>query len=151
MPLSLLRRFSLLLLLFSLNSNGGEVLTDAVDLQRLGASEPNEVILLMISQDNCGFCVRVKEDYLKPLVASDTSPPVRVLHLGKNQQVIDFDGQIRLADTIANRLGGRFTPTLIFTDAKGTPLHDPIVGLTTPDFYGYYLDEAIADSRKRLN
>lgn len=151
MPLSLSRLSSLLLLLFSINSQAAEGLTDAADLQSLGASNPQEVIVLMISQDNCGYCVRVKEDYLKPMLASGAHPPIRVLHLGKSQQVIDFDGETRSSDSIAKRLGGRFTPTLLFVDAKGNTLHDPIVGLTTPDFYSYYLDEAIADSRKRIN
>ena len=151
MRLSLLKLSSLIALVFSLKLSAAETLTDAADLQRLGASDPQEVIVLMISQDNCGFCVRVKEDYIKPMLASDNHPPVRILHLGKNQQVVDFDGETRAADSIANRLGGRFTPTLLFVDAKGNTVHDPIVGLTTPEYYGYYLDEAIADSRKRLN
>lgn len=151
MPLSLSKLSSLFLLLFALNSSAAETLTDASNLQSLGANNPSEVIVLMISQDNCGFCVRVKEDYLKPLLAAGEHPPLRVLHLGKNQQVVDFDGETRQADSIANRLGGRFTPTLLFVDAQGNTVHDPIVGLTTPEYYGYYLDEAIADSRKRLN
>ncbi|NVK00180.1 MAG: hypothetical protein HWE12_01445 [Oceanospirillaceae bacterium] len=151
MQLSLSKLSSLALLLFALNSSAAETLADAANLQQLGAANPNDVIVLMISQDNCGFCVRVKEDYLKPLLASQQHPPLRVLHLGKNQQVVDFDGQTRQADSIANRLGGRFTPTLLFVDAKGEPVHEPIVGLTTPEYYGYYLDEAIADSRKRIN
>jgi len=150
MPLSLLKLSSLLVLLFSLNSSAAESLTDAADLQRLGAANPQEVILLMISQDNCGYCVRVKEDYLKPMLTNASHPPIRVLHLGKHQQVVDFDGQMRSSDSIASRLGGRFTPTLLFVDAKGNTVHDPIVGLTTPDFYGYYLDEAIAAARKKI-
>lgn len=148
--MSTLKRFKLALLLLALNAQAADTLTDATNLQSLGAAHPNEVIVLMVSQENCGYCVRVKEDYLKPLLKSANHPPLRLLHLDKSSEVIDFDGTSRSGSLIASRLGGRFTPTLLFVDAKGNPVHEPIVGLTTPDYYGYYLDQAIADSRQRL-
>lgn len=150
MRASLLKLSNIFLLLFALNAQAAE-LTDATDLKQLGADNPKEVLVLMISQANCGFCVRVKEDYLKPLMKSANHPPLRILHLDRSNQVIDFDGELRSGSIIASRLGGRFTPTLLFVDGQGNPVHEPIVGLTTPEYYGYYLDEAIADARKRLN
>ena len=152
---SLLKRFNstfaLGTLLFALTAQAAEGLNDAANLKTLGAANPNEVIVLMVSQEHCGYCVRVKEDYLKPLLQTENAPPVRVLHLDKTDTLVDFDGQQRSGSLIASRLGGRFTPTLLFVDGQGQALHDPIVGLTTPEYYGYYLDEAIAKSRKKLN
>ena len=68
MRANLLKLSNLILLLFALNAQAADELTDAADLQRLAATNPNEVIVLMISQENCGYCSRVKEDYLKPLM-----------------------------------------------------------------------------------
>ena len=151
MRANLLKLSKLILLLFALNAHAADELTDAADLQRLAATNPNEVIVLMISQQNCGYCSRVKEDYLKPLMKSENHPPLRILHLDRSDKVVDFDGEKRSGSIIASKLGGRFTPTLLFVDGKGNQLHEPIVGLTTPEYYGYYLDEAIANARVRLN
>jgi len=150
MRANLLKLSNLLLLLCAFGAHAAEGLTDASNLQQLGKDNPNEVIVLMISQENCGFCSRVKEEYPKPLMKSANHPPLRILQLDRSDKVVDFNGEARSGSIIASRLGGRFTPTLLFVDSDGTPIHEPIVGLTTPEYYGYYLDEAIADSRKRL-
>ncbi len=151
MRANLLKLSNCLLLLFALNAPAADDLTDASNLKQLAADNPNEVIVLMVSQEHCGYCSRVKEDYLKPLLKSKNHPPVRILHLDRSDQVVDFDGEKRSGSIIASKLGGRFTPTLLFVDGQGNLLHDPIVGLTTPEYYGYYLDEAIVTSRQRLN
>lgn len=148
---SLLKLSNALVLCLSLSAFAAEDLSSATDLQQLGSNHPQEVLLLMVSQEDCGYCVRVKQDYLLPLIAAEGHPPVRVLHLHQQHKVIDFDGQTRDADEIASRLGSRFTPTLLFVDSKGKVLHDPIIGLSTPEFYGFYLDEAIRQARLQIN
>lgn len=148
---SLFKLSSALLLGLSLQLSAAETLEDAANLQQLGDQHPAEVIVLMVSQENCGYCVRVKRDYLEPLLASNDAPPIRILHIDRTQTIIDFNGDKSDASIIASRLGGRFTPTLIFVDSKGEQIHPPIIGLNTPDYYGFYLDEAIRVARQQLN
>jgi len=151
MRLSLFKLSSAVLLGLSLQLSAADTLEDAANLQQLGDQYPTEVIVLMVSQDNCSYCVRVKREYLEPMLASNNAPPIRILHIDRTQAIIDFDGEQRDASLIASRLGGRFTPTLIFVDSKGEPIHPPIIGLNTPDYYGFYLDEAIRMARQQLN
>lgn len=126
------------------------VLQEAKDLQSLALQNPNEVIVLMVSQDHCAFCVSVKEDFLKPLIKTQNAPPVRVINLSAGQPIIDFKGQARNADSLARELGGRFTPTLLFVNGLGETMSKKIVGLNTPEYYGFYIDKAIEEARSRL-
>jgi len=122
-------------------------LETASDLQSLGKAHPNEVIVLLVSQDGCAFCVTVKEDFLKPLLQTPDSPPVQVLDLSNPNPVTNFDGSTGSAEQVAKSLGGRFTPTILFVDGKGETRAKKIVGVNTPEFYGFYIDEAIKTAR----
>lgn len=146
---SLSKLFSLSLLMFSCLTRAAE-LQDATDLNALGDQYPKDVIVLMVSQPDCSFCVKVKEDYLKPLIQTDGAPPVRVINLKTAHQFVGFDGAQTSAEQFTGELNAQFTPTLLFFDAQGHQLHERIIGLTTPDFYGYYLDTAIESSRQQL-
>ena len=139
------------LLGLSLQLNAADALEDAANLQQLGEKNRADVIVLMVSQDNCRYCVRVKRDYLEPLLASGEHPPIRILHIDRTDSIIDFDGEKRDASIIASRLGGRFTPTLLFVDSRGEQIHPPIIGLNTPDYYGFYVDDAIRKARQQIN
>ena len=44
----------------------------------------------------------------------------------------------------------RFAPVVAFWDGEGRPLAEPLKGMLLPDFYGAYLDDAIASARARL-
>ena len=123
----------------------------AENLQKLATEHPNEVIVLMVSADGCSFCITVKNDFLGPLQKSDGAPPIRILDLSSSTPVIDFNGESRSSTEVANALKGKFTPTILFVDGKGNHLSKKIVGVNTPEFYGYYIDEAIKESRKALN
>ncbi|MEJ2655267.1 MAG: hypothetical protein P8Z69_08205, partial [Acidihalobacter sp.] len=50
----------------------------------------------------------------------------------------------------ARRYHVSFTPTVLLLDAKGRLLAKPLVGLTTEDFYGAFLDEAIDEAVARM-
>jgi hypothetical protein len=39
---------------------------------------------------------------------------------------------------------------VVVVDAQGKPLADPIIGLTLPDFYNLYLEQAIDQGRLQL-
>ena len=69
--------------------------------------------------------------------------------LDRRQPIRDFAGQAGAA--LAARWQARFTPTVLFLDAQGRELAGRLVGVAVPDFYGAYLDQALAEARHQLS
>ena len=66
------------------------------------------------------------------------------------ETIIDFNGKVTDDETIQRRYKAYMTPTIMFLDSEGEELGEKRVGLTTPDFYGYYLDLSIDESLAML-
>jgi len=56
----------------------------------------------------------------------------------------------RLPAAVSGRYGVFVTPTLLFLDADGLEVSKRIVGINSVDFFGAYVDEALAEGRKRI-
>lgn len=126
----------------------GVVIPEITDLRKEAtqAREQRLPILVMFSSDYCPYCSVVKNDFLKPMMFSgdyDKKILFRVLELRAGADVIDFDGKKVNVWEFADRYKVRVTPTLVFIDYQGKPMAQKMVGLTTPDFFGGYLDDAI--------
>jgi hypothetical protein len=52
--------------------------------------------------------------------------------------------------TFARRYGAEVTPTSLFMDGQGRELADRIVGISNIEYYGFYLDKAIASASKAM-
>ena len=116
---------------------------------------PDRVLVLVAEIENCGFCERVKQDFLLPLSRnSQWSSRFQVarIDLDSPQTMIDFAGQTTSQKAFAESLGADFSPTLMFINPlSGARVGEDIVGLVTPDFYGFYLQQQIARAHKRLS
>ncbi len=126
----------------------GVVIPEITDLRNEAAQARAKrlPILVMFSSDYCPYCSVVKNDFLKPMMFSgDYEQKIlfRVLELRAGADVIDFDGKKVNVWEFADRYKVRVTPTLVFIDYQGKPMAQKMVGLTTPDFFGGYLDNAI--------
>ncbi len=64
--------------------------------------------------------------------------------------ITDFDGRRVEPGDLAVRYGAAVAPTVVLLDYQGQLLTERLLGLTTPDFYGGYLDDAIDQSLQRL-
>lgn len=109
-------------------------------------------VLLMFSAEHCPYCMRMEDEFLKPMILSgdyEDKALIRKLELGGGT-LRDFDGSAVTVDQLAERYQVFVTPTLVFLDAAGHQLTDKMVGLTTPDFFGGYLDASIDTSLSRL-
>lgn len=117
------------------------------------ARQQNLPILIMFSQTGCSYCEQVLQQFLEPMRKSgDYTDKVimRKIKLDSFEEIRDFDGQWREPDEIATRYRASVTPTVVFVDYRGHELAERILGLTTIDFYGGELDDAIDLALQRL-
>jgi thioredoxin-related protein len=118
------------------------------DFSKLGehSREKRLPILLMFSAKHCTYCVRLEEDFLKPMLRSgdyEDKILIRKIKIDSFGAIRDFKGEQATAGEIADRYKIYVTPTVVFIDGDGVQLAKKRVGLTTPDFYGGYLDQSI--------
>ena len=150
---SLIRASLLILLLPTLALAAG--IEQAKDLRALAeeASDRDLVILLAISQEHCGFCVRLKEEILQPMeISGDYVDKVliRELLIDRWETAIDFDGRDKRSSEISDRYRVWVTPTLLYLGPDGSELAPRMLGINTVEMYGYYVDQAIDTARRRL-
>ncbi len=110
--------------------------------------EPGHITVVLFSQPGCEFCDEVREHYLRPMLSAgrqpfaiaeadiESSAPIRIWHF---QDVAQRD--------FARASGARFAPTVMFFDAQGHSLAEPIVGLSK-DFFGAYLEQRLQAAAK---
>jgi len=111
-------------------------------------------IMLVFARPDCPYCMRAKKDHLMPLQASrDYGARVIIREIdATNERVVlrDFESKPATHRDFARGYQVRYVPTVIVVDAQGRLLADPIVGLTLPDFYSLYLEQAIDRARLQL-
>ncbi len=109
-------------------------------------------LLIMFSLDDCPYCMVVREEFLDPMQLSGNYRDkvlMRILDMD-GDFVTDFDGRRVQADDLAVRYGAAVAPTVVLLDHHGQLLVKRLLGITTPDYYGVYLDAAINQSLLRL-
>jgi hypothetical protein len=62
----------------------------------------------------------------------------------------DFRGKKVAHRKFAGDNGVRMVPTVMVFDGDGKLLAKPVVGLTTVDYYGHYLDQAINQGLEKV-
>ena len=121
-------------------------LTNAVKDVR-DASNPGVVVVVLFSLPGCHYCEEVRSHYLAPL-ARDAAQRgrlvIREVDLDSARKLTDFDGSQTTQAAFAKRMKVQFAPTVLFLDAHGRQVASPLVGAGKADFYGGYLDDAIA-------
>jgi hypothetical protein len=132
------------------------VLHPAVDLAADGAVSIRErrPILLFFDRGDCPYCERALREYVVPLSAEAPwreRAIFRQVEVDMPLPVTGFDGRATTHRALAAAYRVTLTPTIYVVDASGAPIANAVVGLTTIDFYGAYLDDALGAGWKRLN
>lgn len=127
----------------------------AHDLKAAGtlARQRQLPILLEFAATTCGYCRTLESNVLNPMVRSgDYTHKVimRKVVIDDDAPLRDFDGNTISAAGLAKRYGVFVTPTVVLVDGRGARLAREIVGISSIDFYGYYLDQAIDGSLRHL-
>lgn len=110
-------------------------------------------ILLSFASSYCGYCEQVEEGFLVPMLLSGYDKDrilIRKVIVDSGSTLRDFDGAPTEGAQLATRYKVRMVPTLLFVDAQGRELAERLIGLTTVDFYGGYLENSIEAATARL-
>jgi thioredoxin-related protein len=93
-------------------------LVKTTDLQQDGllVSQRNIPLMIMFSQEDCAFCLKLTEEIINPMLIPR-----------------ELFGRYRLF----------VTPSVLIFDSNGQELAERQIGINTVDYYGYYLDQAI--------
>ena len=127
----------------------------ARDLQQdaKDAQDKNGVVLVAFSTSGCSYCKVVLNDFLIPMSRNaeyQSKLVMRLVETSSNLELRDFQGNKVSHRKFARDRGARFMPTVMVFDAQGKALSKPLVGLTTVDYYGHYLDQAINEGLEKV-
>lgn len=127
----------------------------ALLIEQAGAR--GEPVVVMFSRVGCVWCEALRRDQFSHLAKAAPARGVRVVEIDVNDTLRFAPGPsmergpgaaLSGAD-LANRLGVKLTPTVVFLGPRGE-LADRLVGYPSRDFYGAYLDERIEQARAAL-
>jgi hypothetical protein len=109
-------------------------------------------VLLFFDRADCPYCERALREYLVPM-SNDPAWRDRALYrqieIDRALPLVGFDGGATTHRDLAATFRATLAPTVQVVDATGAPSGSAIVGLRTLDFYGAYLEDAVAAGLRR--
>lgn len=113
------------------------------------AAMDEKVYVVLFGTRDCPWCAKVRRNYLAPLnrPGADWQVVVREIDIESNEPLRDFTGNATNHRAFAQTQRIRFVPVVAFFDARGNPIAAPIVGMSSEDFYGAYLQERLDTAR----
>ena len=121
--------------------------------QALLADGDTELVVALFSLPGCPYCEAVRRNYLRHLEGEVRGLRVVEYGIGDERAFAGTgdDGAPPTAAALAKSLGVRVAPTVVFLGAGGEELAERLVGYSSPDFYGAYLEARIASALARAN
>lgn len=122
-------------------------------LEAANARSKNVPILVLFSRHNCAFCTQVLQEFLLPMRRNaeyESKVIMRQIDVGSSAPLVAFSGKTTTHARFAREHRIRLTPTIKLFDAEGRELAEPLIGLTTPDYYGSFLDQRIDQALARV-
>ncbi len=101
----------------------------------------------------CPYCAAARRDFLAPMQASEQwrdKVLMREIVLDSGASLRDFNGETLTVREFAKRHGISRVPTVIVFDGNGAQVTQPLVGLSSSDFYGLYLEQAVEAGLVRM-
>lgn len=124
---------------------------DHLQRSATAAQAAGEPLVLMFSLPDCGYCRVVRRNYLVPMLRNGTGarPHIRELTMTGREAIADFDGTVTTPTAVAKRYHVKVAPTLVFVNADGDLLAEPLVG-GEHMFYDAMLERRFEESRQQL-
>lgn len=104
------------------------------------------VVLVVFVGAHCSYCETALKEFLIPMSGNTdylAKVVMRQVESTGFRDLKDFQGRKMSHRQFAGEQGARLTPTVMVFDGDGRQLTKPVVGITTLDYYGVYLDQAI--------
>jgi hypothetical protein len=114
--------------------------------QSLKTSKP---LIVLVSLDNCPFCKISRENYLIPL-SREQSLQILQINLGHATAIVDALGKRTTQAELIKSWQIVAAPTVLFLGKNGQEIAPRLVGGSTSDFYGAYLQARIDQAIKFL-
>jgi thioredoxin-related protein len=117
------------------------------------ARERQAPILIAFVQASCAYCTIAKRDYLEPMqrgAGSRGELIMREVDIDSGATLRNFAGKEVSSTMFAQHYRVTRFPTVVVVDDRGEPVAPPIVGLISDDFYGLYLEQAVAAGQVRM-
>jgi thioredoxin-related protein len=123
----------------------------AANLQReiAAAAARGEPLVLMVTLAGCAYCDVVRRLYLRPLHAAGRVPVLQV-EMRSRADLLGPRGEATRGADLARQWKVTMAPTVLFLGPGGAELAPRLRGYSE-DFYGGYLDDALAAARQRLS
>lgn len=106
-------------------------------------------LVVMVSLDGCPFCKVVREHYLGPMRAQDGLPVVQ-LDMRSSAPLQDFKGTAHSHDQMVSAWQIRIAPTVLFFGADGVEVAPRLIGASSTDYYGAYLEQRLNQARAAI-
>lgn len=113
------------------------------------ALKTSKPLVVLVSLDHCPFCKIARENYLLPLMREQDLAVVQV-NMGDVTTIFDPQGRRTTQSELIKSWQIAAAPTILFLGKNGQEIAPRMVGGSTSDFYGAYLQERIEQSIKAL-
>lgn len=119
------------------------------------AARNGTVVVALFSLPGCPFCEAIRRDQLRHLAGEQAAQRVRVVEYDLTDRR-PFAGPAARTPApaspaaLAASLDVRLAPTVAFIGPDGKEIAERLVGYSSPDFYGAYLEQRIAQAHERL-
>jgi hypothetical protein len=132
-----------------------DTLVEARDLQADAetARAGGAAIVVFFASDFCPYCHEVEELYLEPMQRHGQYAGrvlIRKVHVDRATTLVDFTGRRMGHDDFARREGTSLTPLVRFYAPDGRELANALRGMSSRDFYGGMLADAVEESILKL-
>ena len=105
----------------------------------------NEPLIVLATLQGCPFCKVARENYLVSELKAGRA--VTQIHFLSRDPVRDWQGNEVTHGQLVKQLQIEAAPTLLFYGRNAVEVAPRLVGGSTSDFYGAYLDERVAQAR----
>lgn len=113
-------------------------------------AERGEPLVVMTTLQGCAYCELVRNSYLHPLMREGKAFAVQLDVQDRATAIQDFGGTTTTPAALAEAWKARFTPTLMFFGPDGRERAERLVGVSSTDFYGQYLEQRLDAARQGL-
>lgn len=102
-------------------------------------------LVVMFGSSTCPYCSVVRSLYIIPLMKDERYPGIvsRELEIDSDELVRDFSGKLVPMTELASKHSVTLVPQVMVFGPSGKQAGKPIIGISSEDFYAYYLDQLI--------